>query len=160
MKEAVGNTEAVRSLKHYGWKAYKLPDVLGGRFTQNKPYDIIACSKKGRYVAIEGKLIKKWEGLTRNAFRDHQPIELDKVVKNNGRAFVFLYVRINADKKKGQKRVCKLVVFDWKVHRKAIMTEGYGVALMRSQSVGVWLDPEKDDEGKIIWPLKTLLKLQ
>lgn len=159
IKEAVCNTEVVRSLNFYGMKAYKLPDVLGSRFTANKPYDIIACSTKGRFIAIEGKLIKKWQGVSRTIFQDHQPIELDGVLKRNGRAFLFLYVRIKADKKTGQKRVCKLVVFDWEKHREAIMTEGYGVALLRSQSVGDWYDPVKfSGQEKLIWPLKTLLK--
>jgi hypothetical protein len=161
MKESVGNTEVVRSLRFYKWRAHKLPDVLGSRFTDNKPYDIVACSPKGRFVAIEGKLTKKWEGFSGRKLRPHQVIELDGVAKKcQGRAFVFLYVRINADRKTGQKRVCKLVVFDWKKHRAALMGKGYGVALMRSQAVGVWFDPIKDDQGKLVWPIKKLLKLQ
>jgi len=154
-KEAHGNTEVVNSFKHFGFKAYKIPDIRGSRFTANKPYDIVACSKKGRYIAVEGKLIKKWQGITKNVFQPHQPIELDAIVKRNGRAFLFVYIRINACK--GHKRVCKLVIFDWAVHRKDIMCKGIGVTLMRSQSIGTWLDPFKDKNDKIIWPLKNLL---
>lgn len=158
MNENNCNSEVVRSLRFYRYRAYKIPDVLGSRFTDNKPYDIVTCSRKGRYVAIEGKLTKKWEGFSIRKLRPHQVIELDGVVRNNGRAFVFLYIRIPPDKQKGTKRVTKLVVFDWKIHKKGIK-KGYGVALMRSQAVGVWLDPGKDDKGKILWPLKNLLKI-
>lgn len=161
MKENVGNTEVVRSLKHIGWGAYKLSDVRGSRFTETKPCDIIACSPKGRYVSIEGKLIKKWEGFNARKLRPNQIAELNGTAfKRKGRAFVFLYVRINADKSKGQKRVCKLVVFDWKKHRQVLMGKGYGVQELRAQKVGVWLDPDKDDQGKLLWPLKKLLTFQ
>lgn len=160
IKEVTGNTEAVRSLKHYGYGAYKIADVRGSRFMENKPCDIIASSPKGRSIYIEGKMSKKWEGFSSKKLRPHQVIELtNNCFKRKGRSFVFLYVRIKADKNKGIERVCKLVVFDWKVHRNRL-TKGYTVKQMRSQSVGVWLDPLKDDKGKIIWPLKKLLSLK
>lgn len=161
MKEAVGNTEVVRSLKHFKWKAYKIPDVRGSRFIQNKPCDIIACSPKGRYVAIEGKMIKKWEGFSSKKLRPHQVIELNDICfKRQGRAFIFLYVRVQGDPSKGLKRATKLVIFDWKTHRDALSGKGYGVNQLRNMSVGVWLDPQKDEQGKIIWPLKNLLNLK
>jgi hypothetical protein len=160
MKEALGNTEAVRSLKHYGWGAYKLSDVRGSRFTETKPCDVIACSPKGRYVAIEGKMIKRWEGLSKDALRPNQVIELDGAsIRRKGRSFVFLYLRIKADPKKGLKRVLKLVVLDWNTYRDQLLTVGIPVSALRDQSIGVWLDPLSDRDGKIIWPIKNLLSL-
>lgn len=159
MKENHCNTEVVRSLKHYGWGAYKLSDVRGARFTETKPCDIIACSPKGRYVAIEGKLIKKWQGFSAKALRPNQIAHLDQTcIKRQGRAFVFLYVRINPDKQKGTKRECWLVAFDWKKHREALMGKGYGVNQLRNLEVGLWWKPIKDKQGKILWPLKKLLQ--
>lgn len=158
MKEATGNSEVVKSLRKIGWGATKLSDVRGSRFTDSKPCDILACSPKGRYVAIEGKMIKKWGGFNTKTLRQNQIDELNNTcLKRQGRAFVFLYVRINANPSKGLKRVCKLVIFDWKKHRKALEGKGYGVAQLRSQSVGVWLDPSRDEDGKTIWNLKKLL---
>lgn len=157
MKENPCNTESVRSLKHYGFGAYKLSDVRGSRFTETKPCDIIACSPKGRYVAIEGKLIKKWEGFSARALRPNQIAHLDATCfKRGGRAFVFLYVRIAPDRKNSVKRVCKLVVFDWKKYRETIH-EGIGVRELKDQTYGVWLDPSKDKQNKLIWPLKRLM---
>lgn len=161
MKENIGNTEVVRSLRHYKWGATKLSDVRGSRFTETKPCDIIACSPKGRYVSIEGKMIKKWEGFSAKKLRPNQIAELNGTTfKRKGRAFVFLYIRIKADRSKGQKRVCKLVVFDWKVHREVLMGKGYGVNELRAQEVGTWLDPLQDNQGKVLWPLKNLMTFQ
>lgn len=160
MKENIGNTEAVRSFKYFGWGAYKLSDVRGSRFTETKPCDVIACSPKGRYVAVEGKMIKMWEGLSKNALRPNQVIELDGAsIKRRGRAFVFLYIRIKADRAKGTKRVCKLVVLDWNTYREKLLTQGISVKEIREQSIGVWLDPLKDKDDKLIWPVKNLLTL-
>lgn len=160
MKEVTGNTEAVRSLRFFGWGANKLSDIRGSRFTDKKPCDIIACSPKGRHVMIEGKMIKKWSCFNDKVFAQHQIDELDNNCnKRLGRSFVFLYIRINGDSSKGTKRVIKLVVFDWKKHRKNLQGKGYSIDQMRSQSVGVWLDPIHDKDGKIMWPIKKLLKL-
>jgi len=159
INEAVGNTEAVRSLHHIGWGAYKIPDTMGSRFTSDKPCDIIACSPKGRYVAIEGKMIKKWCSFNAKVLRPNQIFELDRAtLKCKGRAFVFLYVRIQADKEKGTQRVHKLCVFDWKLHRGSLINKGYSIEAIKTQSVGVWFDPIKNKNGKTIYNLRKLLK--
>ena len=155
VNEALGNTEAVRSLRHYGFRAYKISDVMGTSFTSKKPVDILCCSPKGRYVAIEGKIIKKWAGLNIKAFRENQIQELDGVVKRHGRAFVFLYVKIPRDLSKGLKKIDQLVVFDWRIYRN-IIKKGISAKQMRERLLGVWLDPIMVS-GKIVWPIKKLL---
>lgn len=157
VKESIANTEVVRSLKHYGFSAHKLSDVMGSRFTSSKPCDIIAQSPKGRYIAIEGKMMTKLSNFNEAWLRPNQVIALDACVRLKGRAFVFLYVRVRGDREKGTSGICKLVVLDWKIHREALKGKGYGVDLIRAQSVGVWLDPLHDEDKKIIWPLKNLL---
>ena len=158
MNEATCNTEVVRSLKHFGWLAYKISDQVGGRFTVIKPCDILACSPKGCYVAIESKLMKKWGKFDASALRPNQIEHLTGVtLKRDGRAFVFLFVRISRNPKKGVKSVHKLVVFDWKKHSKKLLNGGYTIEELRNQQVGQWFDPVKDKHGKIIWPLKNLL---
>lgn len=158
MKEAIGNTEAVRSLKHIGFWAHKLPDVMGGRFTDSKPFDIVACSPKGRFISIEGKMTKKWEGFSAKKLREHQVVNLDATgVKRGGRAFVFLYVRIKADKKKNQPRVTKLVVFDWKKYRARLLGAGFTAQEMRT-IVGTQGIDTFTHEGKLHYALKGFLK--
>lgn len=161
MKESEGNTEAVRSLKHYGFGAYKLSDVRGARFTETKPCDIIAQSPKGRYIAIEGKVMNEWSNFNDKWLRPNQAIALDDACINRpGRAFIFLYVRIKANKAKKTKRVSKLLVLDWNTYRETLQGKGIGVDQMRAQSVGVWLDIQKDDEGKNIYNLKKLMSFK
>lgn len=158
VNERTCNTEAVRSLHHYGWGAYKIPDTMGSRFTSDKPCDIIACSPKGRYVAIEGKMMKRLSSFSAKVLRPNQIFELDRAtLKCKGRAFIFLYVRIQADKEKGIKRVHKLCVLDWKVHRKALLGKGYSKNQIMYQGVGLWLDAEKNKNGKTIYNLKRIL---
>ena len=161
MKESEGNTSAVRSLKRYKFGAYKLSDVRGSRFTETKPCDIIAQSPKGRYIAIEGKVMNTWSNFNDKWLRPNQIAALnDATFKRPGRAFIFVYVVIKADKQKGTKRLHKLLVLDWKVYRETLQGKGIGVDQMRSHSVGVWLDPFKDDEGKTVYPLKKLMSFQ
>jgi hypothetical protein len=152
MKENVFNTEVVRSLKLENYFAYKISDVQGSRFTETKPCDILACDLKGNFIAIESKQIKKWAGLTARLLRDNQIITLDKAVKNTGKAFVLLNIRINGVKGKPRENWC--VVFDWSIHRKNIMTNKYTAKVLQDGFVGEWLLPSKDEEGKIVWPLK------
>lgn len=157
MKESQNNTEAVRSFNYYGFKAYKLSDVRGSRFTETKPCDMIICSPKGRYVAVESKLMKKWKCFNMRELRPNQIAHLDATVKREGRAFVFVFVSIRADRATGQKRVRKLCVLDWKEHRDTLEGKGIPLHKMKAKIYGVWLDPLKDDEGKVLWNLKKLL---
>lgn len=154
MKEAEFNSEVVRSLKHLGYFAYKISDVMGSRFTPEKPCDILACDLKGRFIAIESKQIKSWKSLTGKMLRDNQIVTLDKSVKITGRAYVLLNIRIHDVKNKRRENWC--VVFDWSIHRESIMNNKYTAKVLQDGYVGEWLLPSKDDEGKIIWPLKNL----
>lgn len=157
--EAVGNTEAVRSFHHYGFGAYKISDVQGSRFTETKPCDILVCSPKGRYIAVEGKMIKKWCSFGGNVLRPNQIFELEGTsIKRKGRAFIFLYVRIPPNKIKGTKRVHKLVVFDWAKYRKIFMGRGISIEDMRNKKYGVWIDPFKRPDGKIIYDIRKIFK--
>lgn len=153
INERICNTEAVRSFHHYGWGAYKIPDVLGSKFTGDKPCDIIAESPKGRYVAVEGKLIKKWCKLSPSILRPNQIFELNRAK----RSFLFLYIRIKANKEKGTKRVHKLCVIDWKEDGKWILKNGVVKYLLEEQEIGRWLEPLKDKNGKTIYDIRKIL---
>lgn len=150
MKENHINSEVVRSLELDGFWAYKIPDVLGSRFTARKPFDVVAESKKGRFISIEGKLIKKWEAFSLKKLADHQIINLNRTgVKRDGRAFVFLYIRI-------PREASYIVVFNWKKY-KTLLKKGLTAKELKTKKHGVWLSPGKDDMGKIYWPLKKLM---
>lgn len=141
MKETNGNTNAVRSLRHYGYFAYKISDVQGSRFTETKPCDIIVCSPKGRFGAIEGKIMKRWATFNKKVLRPNQIMALDAVSKKRqGRAWIFLYVHIKA---KGHRPLHRLVVLDWTIFRPLIMGQGIGVQQLRAQTIGIWLTPMK-----------------
>lgn len=159
MKESQCNTETVRSLKHLGWGAYKISDVQGKRFTEEKPCDTIACSPKGRHTMIEGKLIKAWCSLNERSLklRPNQVFALtNNCVKRKGRSFLFIFVKIPPSK--SHKGLYKLLVLDWAHHRQAITGDGIPIDLVRSQAIGTWLDPFKRD-GKTEWPLERLLSI-
>jgi len=152
------NTEIVRSLKYYNFFAYKISDVMGSRFTETKPCDILACSPHGEFIAIESKLMKKWQGFNKNVLRENQIQTLNRIIRNSGRAFVFLGVSIKADKKKGIQKESWLIIFDWAIHKKAIMGKGYSPNDLREGLVGDWRTNSKNSEGKIIWDIETLLE--
>ena len=150
MKEAEHNTNAVRSFKHYGYGAHKLSDQ-GGKFAGAKPCDIIARSPLGRYIAVEGKLIKKWEGFNSKVLRDNQRAELEKTsLTKEGMAFIFLYVHI-------PKECHYCVVFDWRTH-KELLDQGIQICDMRAMRFGLWLPAIKDKDGKTIYNITKIMK--
>ncbi len=155
VKENIFNTEVVRSLKHYDYFAYKISDVMGSRFTETKPCDILICSPKGVFIAAESKQIKKWSGLTGKMLRDNQIKTLDKTVKNKGKAFVLLNIRLPLIKGKQQKENW-CVVFNWAVHRKAIMGNEYTAEVLRGGYIGEWRLSSLDENKKTIWDIKDL----
>lgn len=155
INEALGNRIAVRSLRHIGYGAYKIPDVMGSHFTDKKPYDIVASSLKGRSIAIEGKLMKKWGRFDWKVFQSQQIVELDaNCLKREGRSFVFIYVIIT----EGNKRMHRLCVLDWKKYHKQIKGKGISIDQMRSQKVGKWYDLTKDKFDKDIYNIKGFMK--
>ncbi len=106
MREKVFNTEIKNSLVALGWWAYKIPDLPMGkdnakkgkkkfkpiRFNLPKPFDIIATID-GLSVAIEGKMIKKFQAFGMRDLRESQIENLEKQIKAGGQAFVFLNIR-------------------------------------------------------------------
>lgn len=158
IQERVGNTEAVRSFRKFGWGAYKISDVQGMRFTETKPCDIIAQAPNGTYVAVEGKMMKAWATLNGGLFRENQIAELDGATfKRKGRAFVFLYLRIPPNKKKATPRLHALMVFDWKVYRKRIMGKGVSPQELRDRAHGLFIPVERDNKGRHFYDLRGLL---
>lgn len=118
MKEAKFTTEIVRSLRHYGGWAYKIPDapitkeiLKITRFTAAKPCDIVSCFGI-KFVAIETKQLKEWKALSKRDFRPEQLEALADIVAQGSRAFAFVNIRIN---KKGQPYENRLLIYDWAV---------------------------------------------
>lgn len=137
----------MRSLKLHDYFAYKISDVMGSRFTENKPCDTLVCSPHGVFIAIESKQIKKWSGLTGKMLRDNQIVTLDKIVKNKGKAFVLLNIRI--------KKENWCVVFNWLKHRENIMGGKYTAKVLQEGYVGIWRLSRKIDK-KIVWDIQDL----
>lgn len=120
MRESVFNAELISSLNHWGAWAYKIQDLpasitMGLRYVPEKPCDIIGAYR-GKFFAIEGKQMKKFEAFGMRHMQSSQIKHLNKIVDTGSRGFVFLNIRIGAVK--GQtKRVNRLVIFDWKKFR-------------------------------------------
>ncbi len=153
MKETQTNSEIMRSLKHQNIWCYKIADSptswtqAATRFTPSKPCDILACHR-GKFLAIEGKLIKKWKAFGLRDLRDSQIKGLTEVVKAGGRAFVFLVVRIPAIAGK-QKRVNRLIAFDFGfLDRNRIFRFDH----KQLQALD-YISTTKDGEGKMIFDL-------
>lgn len=115
MKEAVFNTEIVNSIKTH-WFVHKLSDSIAvpgvTRFIGEKPCDTIAFIY-GRGVGIEGKMLKKWKGISIKLFRENQIEALDEMLMAHGRAFAFINVRIAANAVTGTKHENRLIIIDW-----------------------------------------------
>ena len=121
MRESVFITEVKRSIFAYGGWAYKLSDmpqsmIRGARFNPEKPFDL-ACCINGKFVGVECKQLKKYEAFGLRHIRETQIRGLDGILDGLGRAFVFVNIRQQADKKKGTSRLNRLIIFDWDVWR-------------------------------------------
>lgn len=118
MKEAVFNTEISRSINSQGGWYYKVADsptswtMKQTRYTPVKP-----CDGFGMYQGIgflvECKQIKKWQSLSLKAFRQNQIESLSRFYELGGKSFVFLNIRISANKSLGQKRENRCLIFEW-----------------------------------------------
>lgn len=121
MRESTFNSELLHSLKEQGAWAYKIPDhptswtSHATRFTPDKPCDIVGMYKGVGFI-IEGKQIKKFEAFGINSLRPSQIMNLDEAVNKGNRAFVFLNIRIKAEKGK-VKHENRCLMFDWKIWR-------------------------------------------
>jgi|SRR5690606_9600425 len=151
MKESDFTTEVINSLEYFGFYAYKIADMPNAarrviKFTPVKPCDIIACSLFGVFYAIECKIIKKWQGMHKGMIRDSQINALDRIVDNDGRAYIFVNVRIEPNKSKGIKRENSCIVFDWRKHRDSLIEGLYNIDMMRSKSVGQWVTSSLTNE--------------
>lgn len=156
MKEAIFSTEIVRSIRHHGGWAFKIPDMpitkellKITRFTNAKPCDIVSTFN-GQFVAIETKQFKKWEALGVRHFRPEQLSGMTDIVANGGRAFVFLNIRIKADKIKKLMAVNRLLVFDWSTWGPRIMKRSIFAESLRQRP---HYDPMICPKGKIIFDL-------
>ena len=117
MKEATFTTEVIRSLRHFGFWAFKIPDapitkelLKITRFTMAKPCDIVACLpvgviSDGVFVAIECKQFKKWKAFSVRDMRPAQVEQLSALEDHGASCWVFLNVRM-----KGTNR---LIIFEW-----------------------------------------------
>ena len=164
MKESVFTTEIVNSLESFGLYVYKIADIPNAarrviRFIPVKPCDVIACSPKGRFIAIETKQFKKSQGLTKSVMQEGQIYHLDRIVKRGGKAFVIVNVRIEANKRKNQKRINACGVFNWKTYREKILDGSLGAKVIRDQSEGTWIESSLDDKKKRVWNLQKLLTM-
>lgn len=117
MKEATFVSEIVRSLRHYGFWAFKIPDapitkelLKITRFTMAKPCDIVACLpcgviSDGMFVAIECKQFKKWESFNVRDMRPAQVEQLSAIEDHGGSCWVFLNIRLKDEN--------RLIIFEW-----------------------------------------------
>jgi hypothetical protein len=115
VKEAVFVTEVIRSLRHFGFWAFKIPDapitkelLKITRFTMAKPCDIVACLPSGLdglFVAIECKQFKKWKSFSLRDMRPAQVEQLSAIEDHGGSCWVFLNVRVGRDN--------RLIIFEW-----------------------------------------------
>jgi penicillin-binding protein-related factor A (putative recombinase) len=133
----------VKSLKLAGMWAYKIADSPASwtasitRFTPDKPADIIACSKSGRFMLIESKQIKKWAGFYVGSMRDYQVKSLDSVSKLNGRAYLFINIRIM----KPYENWC--LILNWKKYGPMIKEKGITIKDMKEKKYGIWIEGKK-----------------
>ena len=155
MREVQSNSEFVKSLKSVGIWAYKIADSPTSwtshvtRFTPEKPADIIACTRSGRFLLIEGKLFKEWQGFYKSAFRDSQIKSLDEIVKNKGRAYVFLNIRIAKDAKNKRENWC--VIFNWAKYGERFKANGFTIKEMRAHAEGIWIEGYKGEFDLSRW---------
>lgn len=117
MKEAVFQSEVVKSLQTAGAWAWKITDhpvsmIQGSfRYTPEKPFDIVAMHD-GRGIGIECKQMRKYQGLKLEDFRQSQIDNLTEIAKKEaGGAYAFINIRITM--KKGSPGINRLVIFPW-----------------------------------------------
>lgn len=142
MRESVFTGEIRDSLKAIGMGVYKPGDMIrtgATRFIPEKPADLI-CDNAGIYLLIETKQIKKWAKISMLMMRDSQIRELDNVIARSelGQAWVFVNVRLSANKATGQKRESWLVAFDWR-YDKHLLEEGIGSKELQKKEKGLWV---------------------
>jgi penicillin-binding protein-related factor A (putative recombinase) len=102
-------TEITKSFFQHGHYAYKIKDpnyqeIMRG--AEKRPFDIVAFVNEFG-LAIEVKLIKKWQKFSPIMFKEHQFYHLDKIKNQGGLAYVFLNIRIPELKEN------RLIIFDW-----------------------------------------------
>lgn len=131
MREAQFNSEVVKSLKHWGAWAWKIPDMPVSmlqalRFSPDHPCDIVAAYQ-GRFLGIEGKMLKKYEAFGIRHLRPAQIRELDSMVDTGNDAYIFLNIRITAPREN------KLIILPWKEWRDALHT-----ASIKAEELRAW----------------------
>ena len=115
MRESKFTTEIIRSLKHCGHYAYKIPDSplskgMNSGMAYSKPCDIVA-GVFGDFVGIETKIMNKFRAFGLYDMQPSQIKNLTEMIETGNKAFVFLNVRISSPFP--AKRVNRLIVFEW-----------------------------------------------
>lgn len=147
----------VKSLKSAGFWAYKIADSPASwtasvtRFTPEKPADIIACTKSGRFMLIESKQFKKWQGFYQTAMRDNQMKALDDTTAMGGKGYVFVNIRIAKEKAKGIALENWVVIFSWERFGQRIRNEGFTIKEMKEKSFGIWIKGSKGEFDLTDW---------
>lgn len=112
-KESQFLTELRKSLEREGVFFHKITDLPQSwtrntlRFDKPKPFDAFA-SIWGTAVAIEAKVIPKYQAFGLGQLRDSQMRGLQAMTDSGGKAFVFLNVRGN-----GRGRLNRVIIFNW-----------------------------------------------
>ena len=115
MRESKFTTEIMRSLKHCGHYAYKIPDQPLSHGTNSgvafdKPCDIVS-GVYGEFVGIETKILKDFEAFGLRHMRPSQIKHLTLMEEKGSKAFVFLNIRISSPFP--NQRVNRLIIFEW-----------------------------------------------
>jgi len=94
-------------------KISDMPHFAGtkSRFDLPKPFDAFIAFQ-GRPIAIEAKVLRKYEAFGVRHLRECQRDGLDAFA-NHGESWVFLNIRNSGDATKGIKRINRLLIFRW-----------------------------------------------
>jgi hypothetical protein len=71
---------------------YRIPDVMGQRFTSQKPADFVACDQDGNFIIVEAKSTRQ-AVFNFSAIPNHQRDALALIADAGGQAFLALNMR-------------------------------------------------------------------
>jgi hypothetical protein len=115
-REKVFLTELRDSFVKYDAFFHKISDSFHGpgsamRFDIPKPFDVFVAFQ-GTPMAIEAKVLRKYEAFGVRHLRDCQQEGLDSFARH-GTSWVFLNIRHSGDKMNNIKRINRLLIFNW-----------------------------------------------
>ena len=112
-------SELKRSFDAYDCWYYKIPDApINMRFQIEKPFDSILV-RDGKFIAIEGKALKKFEAFGMRHLRPSQIKNLEAITKQGARGYVFLNIRVSSNPVEGVKRENRLLIWEWEEFKRA-----------------------------------------